>query len=158
MSKSKILSYIVSIVICLPLLSTTCDDAIGFDILEIENKTDVPIIMVLMRDNLYPYWTHFSDALNNGSRVAAGESMMAFSERDREQYFARVSAVQVLVYDATDVGDDLVEFYKYASQNRCEMVQYLFTPKELEAMRWTITVTPDDVLDYQKNHGAEDEL
>ncbi len=87
--------------------------------------------------------------------IEAGSSANQLSDVSRKEYFSRVSVVQVLVYDASDVGDDLGQFFKYASQNQCYMERYLFTPKELCAMGWTVTVTPDDVMEYRRGQDGD---
>ncbi len=146
MNKNKIFGYAVSVISSLSLLSTTCIEE--HEILKIVNDTDGPIVAVLTRDNPTPYWTDYYDIVMNGV-INSQQSIDEISESSQKEYFARVSVVQILVYDASGEDFNIGELFEKASKTRCELVRYVYSPKDLAKMGWTVTVTTDDILEYQ---------
>lgn len=159
--KCNIFCRIACLIACMVFLSTTCDD-VEYEVVRIENRTEFPIVAVLTRDNPCTYWENLNDAINEGYPIKPGETCQGMSLSTRKQFYARVSVVQILIYDASTVEDDdetwrddVCQLYKYARENRCEMARYRFTPDELAARGWKIVVTPDDIEDYRSSLGTD---
>ena len=71
------------------------------------------------------------------------------SKTDRYQLFKECQILQVIVYQTHNLSQPDLDYLK---NNHCELVIYQFTKQELETLNWTVTVTEEDIREYQATH------
>jgi len=141
---NRTILYIVFAIFC---YSFSCKDDARYDIVDINNKTNRILYVVISTEYPNTYLPIRNFAWN--IILPNAELSTIRGEVSRSQFFRDCIVMQILVYQINQLSPPSSE---YLRENHCEVVRYEFSKKEIEDADWTITVTDEDIFKYQATH------